>query len=170
MLNSSDNSSEEDYIPLSLHVVTFSIVFMGIDIVFSLLTNILLMLTIINAPSLRTPPNNHLLNIGMNNVILCLCMILSLVSVGTKREDLVYVQSVTGFQLFIVSNCSLQYLCAFTSICIYRKTTIKRPSLCLRMRKRMVTRSILCGWIASVLLSVVFCLSFMPNNDRACDT
>lgn len=170
MLNSSDNSSEEEYIPLSLHVVTFSIVFMGIDIVFSLLTNILLMLTIINAPSLRTPPNNHLLNIGMNNVILCLCMILSLVSVGTKREDLVYVQSVTGFQLFIVSNCSLQYLCAFTSICIYRKTTIKRPSLCLRMRKRMVTRSILCGWIASVLLSVVFCLSFMPNNDRACDT
>ncbi|XP_062599611.1 uncharacterized protein LOC134261179 [Saccostrea cucullata] len=169
MLNDT-NITEERFTPLSLHVVVFSIVFMGIDIVFSLLTNVLLMMTIINAPSLRTPPNNHLLNIGVNNILLCFCMILSLVSVGTRREDLVNVQSFTGFQLFIVSNCSLQYLCAFASICIYRKTTIKRPSLCLRMRKRMVTRSILCGWITSVLLSIVFCLSFMPNDDRACDT
>lgn len=169
MLNDS-NITDEEFLPLSLHIVVFSIVFMGIDIVFSLLTNILLMMTIINAPSLRTPPNNHLLNIGLNNVILSLCMVLSLVSVGTRRNDLVYVQSFTGFQLFIVSNCSLQYLCAFASICIYRKTTIKRPSLCLRMRKRMVTRSILCSWITSILLSLIFCLSFMPNDELVCDT
>lgn len=169
MINNS-NITNEEFFPLSLHVVVFSIVFMGIDIVFSLLTNILLMLTIINAPSLRTPPNNHLLNIGLNNVILSLCMIFSLVSVGTRRDDLGYVHSFTGFQLFIVSNCSLQYLCAFASICIYRKMTIKRPSLCLRMRKRMVTRSILVSWVTSVLLSVIFCLSFMQNDERACDT
>lgn len=90
MLNDLNNIDEEFFF-LLFYVVVFSIVFMGIDIVFSFLINILLMMIIINVLSLCILFNNYLLNIGLNNVIFSLCMVLFLVSVGIRRNDFVYV-------------------------------------------------------------------------------
>lgn len=149
---------------LPLCAVIFSIVHLSINIVFGFLTNALLMLIIYNSPSLRTPPNTHLVNISINNITLCFCMLLSLTSVSLKGKP-EEVKTLAGVQLFMITNSLLQYLCTFASIGLYRIQTIKRPSLPLKVRKRLVSRSVTGGWLVTCLLSLMYCLSFSKYDN-----
>ncbi|KAK3083927.1 hypothetical protein FSP39_005464 [Pinctada imbricata] len=155
-------------LPLSL--VIFSIVFLAVDIVFGFLTNFLLLVTIYSSAHLRTPPNFHLVNISVSNLILCLSLVFSLVTVSARPEAISAMKTLTSIQLFIVSNCSLQYMSAFASIGIYRNITMNKLAMCLKARKRIVSRSIVCSWVISFLLSLVFGLSHMRNDHILCDT
>ena len=72
--------------------------------------NGLLVMTIKCSPSLKTPPNSHLLNICFNNLLLALhalvslpCLHLNGVHVPVRSSEVL-----SGIQLFLVMHCLLQ--------------------------------------------------------------
>ena len=169
MNNVTDNETVVS-IDLPIETVIFCIVYLAIDVVFGLLTNSLLLMTIYHSPHLRTPPNFHLVNISINNIFLCISLVFSLVTVSAKAETINNLTTMSGIQLFVVTNCSLQYLAAFASIGIYRNITMRKHSMSLKLRKRIVCRSIVCSWIVSFLISLVYSFSFIRNDNVLCDT
>ncbi|XP_070206292.1 uncharacterized protein [Littorina saxatilis] len=126
-----------------------------------LLLNAVLVMTIQCSPSLKTPPNSHLLNICLNNLVLGVHALLALPSLHLNG---VHVHSkgsevLSGLQLFLLMHCLLQYWGAFASIGYYRFRTIHHPSLSLRVRKLIVSRAITTSWIISLLLAMTFSLT-----------
>lgn len=164
------NVSELELIELPFSAILFSVVYIAIDLVFGLLSNLLLMVIIYYSPCLRTPPNSHLVNIGVNNILLCVCMIVSIATVAMPYDDIQHVRSLTGFQLFCVTACSLQYLLTFASIGFYRNRTMQRPNLSLKVRKTMVSRSIMLNWVITHLLSLVYTLAFVEEDSEITKT
>ncbi|XP_025091126.1 uncharacterized protein LOC112562230 isoform X2 [Pomacea canaliculata] len=127
----------------------------------AVLLNILLALTIQFSPSLKTPPNSHLLNICCNNFALSLHMLMALPSLHLNGSHVQHKGSeiLSGLQLFLLMHCLFQYWCAFASIGYYRFKTIRKPSLSLRVRKLLVSRSITITWVISLLVAITFSLT-----------
>ncbi|GFO09797.1 hypothetical protein PoB_003630200 [Plakobranchus ocellatus] len=102
-------------------VVAVTVILAG-NVAFSLFLNILLVLIIQYSPSLRTPPNSHLLNICINNLMLCLNMVLCILCLTFNSVDLGLDESemLSGLQLFLTYNSLLQYWGTFASIGYYR--------------------------------------------------
>ena len=95
------------YPPVVVVVIT---VLMSAVSVAGLLLNSVLVLTIQFSPSLKTPPNSHLLNICFNNLLLGLHALLALpalhlngVHVPRKGSEVL-----SGLLLFLSMNCLLQ--------------------------------------------------------------
>ena len=138
------------YEELPVGLVIFIVVYLTIIVVFGLLANALLVMTIQHTPNLRTPPNFHLVNIGANNMILCVSLVFSLVTVSAKPGSLSNLIFLTGVQLFVVTNCSLQYLGTFASIGIYKNISMRNTTMRLSRQKGIVFRSIVCCWFLSL--------------------
>ncbi|XP_067681460.1 uncharacterized protein [Haliotis asinina] len=153
---------------LPFGVTVFALFCLAVNIVISLLINALLMLILQHSPSLKTPPNSHLLNICINNIMLCISMLLSMVGVNVNSvNDVTYEmsQALSGTQLFIVYNSLLQYWGTFASIGYYRQKTTKEPSLTLRTRRQIVSRSIVGNWIISLSLSMTCSLTYTGTSN-----
>ncbi|XP_060085438.1 uncharacterized protein LOC132564833 [Ylistrum balloti] len=173
MMNSTEALSNYTNLSLSiavwnlpLYAVILSVIYLALDVVFGLFTNILLIMIIYNSPSLRTPPNSHLVNISINNILLCVCILLSLTTVSARPDGLMNDRILTGVQLFLTSVCSMQYLCTFASIGFYRNRTMQKPSLTLKVRRTIVSRSIVISLLITYLLGFVFTLAFLRDDDK----
>ncbi|XP_059163202.1 uncharacterized protein LOC131946449 [Physella acuta] len=138
----------------------------------SLFLNILLVLIIQYSPSLRTPPNSHLLNICVNNLLLCADMVLCALCLHYNSLQLPAdkAEVISGVQIFITYNSLLQYWGTFASIGYYRHKTIKKPGLTLRSRRQLVSRSVTCNWVISSLLSLTVSLSYSSDSQNAFGT
>ena len=132
------------------------------EILLSVVTNIILMVTIWSSPSLKTPPNSHLVNICVNNLLLVVCMGCSVVSLawsGGATED--HVTKISGdIKVFLTVMCFLQYWCIFAAIGHYRSRTLRKPSMSLKVRRKVIVRTILAGWLVSSALSLALVLCF----------
>ena len=95
------------YPPVVVVVIT---VIMSAVSVAGLLLNSLLVLTIQFSPSLKTPPNSHLLNICFNNLLLGLHALLALPSLHLNGVHVPRIGSevLSGLQLFLSMHCLLQ--------------------------------------------------------------
>lgn len=108
--NTSNHSAEAAlwYYPPEVTIV--ATVAMAMAATAGILLNTLLVMTIQFSPSLKTPPNAHLLNICFNNLLLGLHVLVSLptlhMSGATIRGKTDEVLS--GLQLFLVMHCLLQ--------------------------------------------------------------
>ena len=110
----------------------------------------------------QTPPNAHLVNICVTNLSLCVGMLLSIASLLVHSPG---VERVLGnLQLFVCVTCFLQYWSIFADIGFYRYKTIKRPSMQLRRRRRMIVRSIVVGWVGAILLGVAVTVLFADSH------
>ncbi|XP_033749052.1 uncharacterized protein LOC117333738 [Pecten maximus] len=172
MLNLTGGVSNHTNQPISIAVwnmpiytVILSVIYLALDVVFGLLTNTLLIMIIYNSPSLRTPPNSHLVNISINNILLCVCIVFSLTTVSARPGDMTDNRILTGVQLFLTSVCSMQYLCTFASIGFYRNRTMQKPSLTLKVRRTIVSRSIIISILITYLLGLVFTIAFLRDDD-----
>ncbi|XP_041377749.1 uncharacterized protein LOC121390092 [Gigantopelta aegis] len=165
--NTTDTSPFSETIwelPSSLVVITLA--YLCVNILVSLFINSLLIIIIQCSPALRTPPNSHLVNICINNILLSISMLLSMVCVKINTIDISEEGSnaLSGIQLFIVLNALLQYWGSFAAIGYYRFKTIKEPSLSLKTRRHMVSKSISGNWIVSLILSMTCSLSFASTS------
>nr|KAG5697135.1 hypothetical protein BaRGS_015270 [Batillaria attramentaria] len=68
-------------------VVVVATVVMSVVVAVALLLNTVLVMTIQFSPSLKTPPNSHLLNICLNNLLLALHVLLALPSLHLSGVD-----------------------------------------------------------------------------------
>lgn len=154
------------YIPYAAQLI--SAIYLSIGLVIGLITNTLLILVICLSPTLKTPPNYHLVNISCNNVLLSLCMLFSTLSIfGVKDRSGTFFIAI---QLFLIENCTMQYFATFASIGIYRNITLNKPGLSLRIRKRIVRRSISISWFVTCLLSMIYTVTFMDKDSLLCIT
>lgn len=111
---------------------------------------------------MQTPPNAHLVNICVTNLSLCIGMLLSIASLLCQSPG---VERVLGdLQLFVCVTCFLQYWSIFADIGFYRCKTIKRPSMPLRRRRRMIVRSIIVGWVGAIVLGIVVTVVFADGH------
>ncbi|XP_021370400.1 uncharacterized protein LOC110461301 [Mizuhopecten yessoensis] len=177
MINSTHADPNDTNLPISitvwnlpLYAVIVSVIYLSLDVVFGLLTNTLLIVIIYHSPSLRTPPNSHLVNISINNILLCVCILFSLTTVSARPADSINSRILTGVQLFLTSVCSMQYLCTFASIGFYRNHTMQKPSLTLKVRRTIVSRSIIISLMITYLLGLVFTLAFLRDDNQAAST
>ena len=147
-------------------MVLISLVYLCVNILVSLFINALLIIIIQCSPVLRTPPNSHLVNICINNILLSISMLLSMVCVNINSVHINEEGSnaLSGIQLFIVMNALLQYWGSFAAIGYYRFKTIKEPSLSLKTRRHIVSKSISGNWIVSLILSMTCSLSFARTS------
>lgn len=153
---------------ISYEAQIISAVYLSTGMFIGLITNTLLILVICLSPTLRTPPNYHLVNISFNNLLLSICMIFSTLSVfGVQDHDDNFFVAI---QLFITQHCTTQYFATFASIGIYRNITLSKPTLSLRIRKRIVRRSISISWFLTCLLSLIFTITFMDKDSLLCIT
>lgn len=149
-------------LPKAIEVL--SIVYLSCVTFVALISNVLLMVVIFYSPSLKTPPNSHLLNICVNNLLLSLCMALSLASVFSSDPSSTSVEVLSGLQLFLSMNALLQYWGSFAAIGFYRYKTVRIPSLSLRLRRRIIKRSIISLWTISAVLCLFLTLAFVEGN------
>lgn len=147
-----------------------SIVYLSLNALIGLSANCLLILIINHSPTLKTPANSHLINICANNLVLCLCMLLSLLSLLLPVDLQNNVNILTGFHVFLISNCLFQYWGTFASIGYYRSKIIRSPSLSTRRRRQIITRCLATSWATSLLVSLMVCLSHIENDVYACMT
>ena len=88
----------------------------------SSVANVLLIGTILSSPSLNTPPNAHLINICICNLLLTLSMLFSMTSmavcdvIGPSSP----IRELGCVQLFLMCTSFLQYLATFSAIGHYR--------------------------------------------------
>ncbi|XP_052799207.1 uncharacterized protein LOC128230805 [Mya arenaria] len=155
-------------VPDTAYIIT--IVYLSLNIVIGASCNCLLILIINYSPTLKTPANSHLINICANNLILCLSMMLSLVSIVLPSGYKKNINILTGFHIFLTSNCFLQYWCTFASIGYYRSNIVYSPSMVVKRRRQIITRCLATSWATSVLVSLMICLSHIENDVYACLT
>ncbi|XP_064613078.1 uncharacterized protein LOC135476864 [Liolophura sinensis] len=134
-------------------------VYLCVNILFTWLTNVTLITVIVVSPNLKTPPNNHLINICVNNILLSCCMTFSVIAVNIRHLSDSAHALLAGFQVFIVTNAFLQYWNTFTAIGYYRLRTIKTPSLSTKIRREIIHKCIAASWLVSMFLSLIFTLS-----------
>lgn len=144
-----------------------SAVYLSIGFAIGIITNICLISVICLSPTLKTPPNFHLVNLSCNNVLLSVCMLFSTLSVfGVRDSDNFFV----AVQIFVTENCTMQYFATFAAIGIYRNITLTKPTLSLRVRRRIVRRSVSISWFVSCLLSLIFTVTFIEKDSLQCIT
>ncbi len=159
----SSNSDDESIWNMPEGVYISVIVILSCELIMAIMTNALLIVTICYSPSLKTPPNAQLVSICINNLLLALCMLLSGVTLLSANgqsycQDIVS-HTIGHVQLFLTVTCLLQYWCIFSSIGFYRSKTIKKPSMSLRTRRRIIRSSIWIGWLTSCSLSLILTLT-----------
>lgn len=163
-----DGESQVWSMPFIAIVVTG--VYIGLNLTVGLSANCLLIIIINHSPTLKTPANSHLINICANNLVLCLCMLLSLLSILLPVDLKNKINILTGFHVFLISNCLLQYWGTFASIGYYRSKIIRRPSLSIKRRRQIITRCLATSWATSLLVSLMVCLSHIEHDVYACMT
>lgn len=141
-----------------LYAVTMTL--LSVEAAVGLLSNTLLIATIRYSPTLRTPANNQLISICVNNLLLVLNIIISLWSLNIPVSS----QSLRNIQLFLVTTSWLQYWCIFCAIGFYRCTTLMRPSMSQVTRKGIIYRSIWIGWLLSSTGGAVLTVSFRHSS------
>ncbi|XP_076434599.1 uncharacterized protein LOC143274615 [Babylonia areolata] len=148
-------------LPSGSLTVLLSLLCLSVCLVTGLVLNMVLVLTLQWSPSLKTPPNSHLLNICCNNVMLGLqaCLSLPALHLHSLHVPQGSGEALSGVQLFFVMHCLLQYWGSFASIGYYRFKTLHHPSLSLRLRNLIVSRSITVTWVISLLLAMTFSLT-----------
>ena len=151
-------------------VVILSMTYVGFNLLTSLSTNCLLILIINYSPSLRTPANSHLINICANNLVMCLCMAISIVTMFAPVDTEEKINILTGFHVFFITNCFLQYLGTFASIGHYRSRIIRTPSMSMRVRRQIIARSLTSSWAVSLVMSLMVCLCHVEEDMFACLT
>lgn len=151
-------------------VVVLSMTYVGFNLITSMSTNCLLIIIINYSPSLKTPANSHLINICANNLVLCLCMAISVVTTFAPIDTDNKINILTGFHVFLISNCFLQYLGTFASIGHYRSRIIRLPSLSMRVRRQIIARSLTSSWAISLVMSLMVCLCHIEDDMFACLT
>ena len=132
-------------------------------------TNVVLILTIYHSPSLKTPPNAHLVNICATNLCLCVCMVLSAISFFiSRREELPgsWKRFFSISQTLLFVTCLAHYWCIFGSIGFYRSKTIQKPSMSLQIRKKVIAHSITASWILSTFLGILI-ISVFNKGEHA---
>lgn len=150
---------------MSYQLFVAATVILSLEIVLSVTLNTILMATISNSPVLKTPPNSLLMNICINNFLLVVCMMCSVISLCTSKEfstNWGWVAA-SDLQAFLNIMCFLQYWCIFAAIGYYRGKTLKKPSISLKVRCKIIYRTILAGWALSAALSLALVLVF--KND-----
>ncbi|KAK6190717.1 hypothetical protein SNE40_002519 [Patella caerulea] len=164
--NSALANSSNQHWEMPFGCIIFTIVYLALNIVISLFINTLLIVIMNYSPSLRTPPNTHLMNICANNLLMCTGMLFSLLCINfnTLQVEMAKSRALSGVQLFLVFNSMLQYWGTFAAIGYYRHKTIKRPTLSLGRRRHVVSRCITGNWIVSLLLSTTCSLSFTQSS------
>lgn len=150
------------HVPVAILIV--ATVYLCVNILFTWLTNTTLITVIVVSPNLKTPPNNHLINICVNNLLLSCCMTFSVVAMNIRHLSDSAHALLAGFQVFIVTNAFLQYWNTFTAIGYYRLRTIKIPSLSTKIRREIIRKCITASWFVSLFLSLVFTLSSVDNT------
>ncbi|ELU08429.1 hypothetical protein CAPTEDRAFT_217947 [Capitella teleta] len=137
----------------------------GIEALLSLTLNTILIATINHSPNLKTPPNSLLLNICVNNLVVVLSMVCSLVTLAESGDvsNSWLLETSTDLQEFLTALCFMQYWWIFAAIGHYRCKTLRKPALPLRVRCRIIYRTIVAGWVLSVLLALALALSFKGN-------
>ena len=151
--------------PKELQVVT--LIFLSCNAVLSTIASGTLTMTIWQSPSLKTPPNAHLINICINNINVAICMVLSFLTVILSKHLATFPNTFRWLDLLLLFfTCAsfLQYWCSFASIGIYRSKTVKMPSMSLNTRKKLVSRSIAFGWISCTVLSLTLLLAFRDSR------
>lgn len=156
------------FLPFTATVIT--IVYLAFNIALGSAANCLLIIIINYSPTLKTPANSHLINICANNLVLCLCMLISLISVLLPTDFKGKINILTGFHVFLTSNCFLQYWGTFAAIGYYRSKIIRTPSLVLKRRRKIITRCLATSWATSVIVSLMVCLSHIEHDIYACIT
>ena len=151
-------------------VVIISLTYVGFNLATSMSTNCLLIIIINYSPSLKTPANSHLINICANNLVLCLCMAISIVSMIVPTDTDGKINILTGFYVFLITNCFLQYLGTFASIGHYRSRIIRAPSMSMRLRRQIIARSLTSSWAVSLVMSLMVCLCHVEDDMYACLT
>lgn len=158
----------EDECSISESIFIFSITILTLELLIGIISNILLVSTICNSPSLKTPPNALLVNICANNLVLCLCMFISLISYilsVSLEPDKLEVFNVLGYlQLFLRVTVFMQYCTIFTSIGYYRCKTVKSPSKSVAWRTRIIMKSIVFGWTISLILATSLTIAYRTEN------
>ena len=137
-----------------------------IQLVTGIFSNILLIITICSSASLRTPPNAYLVNICCNNCALCLCMVISFTSalLSTDVVDHVTPSAFGKVQMFFLVMCFLQYCSVFASIGFYRCKTVKNPALSTKTRNKMIIKSLVFGWLVSVIFALSVSISYRSTT------
>ena len=152
--------------PREIFVVTMAI--LTSECLLAICTNLLLVVTIWHSPSLKTPPNAHLVNICITNLVLAgtvLFAIISLISSGLISRQYEGVIDILGsIELFLSTTAFMQYWNTFAAIAHYRYRTIKKPSLSLKIRRRMITRSTVICWLLSFAIGLTMTLSFKDSD------
>lgn len=167
--NGSDITSDMIwYMPFTASVI--AIVYLAFNLAVGSAANCLLIVIINYSPTLKTPANSHLINICANNLVLCFCMLISLISLLLPTDFTKNINILTGFHIFLISNCFLQYWGTFASIGYYRSKIIRTPSLVLKRRRQIITRCLATSWGTSVIVSLMVCLSHIENDIYACAT
>lgn len=156
------------FMPFSASII--AIVYLAFNIAVGTAANCLLIIIINYSPTLKTPANSHLINICANNLVLCFCMVLSLISILLPTDFKGKINILAGFHIFLTSNCFLQYLGTFASIGYYRSKIIRTPSLVIKRRRQIITRCLATSWATSVIVSLMICLSLIENDVYACST
>ncbi len=135
------------------------------EILLSIVTNITLILTILHSPNLKTPPNAHLINICATNLVLVVCMVFSVISLihSGYGVDLALTQFCGAFQTFLGLTAFLQYWGIFCAIGHYRSRTIKKSSVSLKSRRKLIVKTITAGWVVSVLIGISVTLTFRAS-------
>ena len=147
-----------------------AVVFLATNLAIGLSANCLLIIIINYSPTLKTPANSHLINICANNLLLCLCMALSLVSLLLPSNVNGKINILTGFHVFLESNCLLQYWGTFASIGFYRSKIIHCPSVSVKRRRQIISRCLTTSWVVSLVVSLMVCLSHLEDDEYACLT
>ena len=153
-----------------ISVVILSMTYVGFNLLTSMSTNCLLIIIINYSPSLKTPANSHLTNICANNLVLCLCMAISMVSMIAPIDFDDKINILTGFHVFLITNCLLQYLGTFASIGHYRSRIIRSPSMPTVLRRQIIARSLTSSWVVSLIMSLMVCLCHVEDDVYACLT
>lgn len=146
--------------------VSVNIILLGL-LLTGIASNALLIATICYSPSLKTPPNTHLVNICANNLLICACTLCSFVSfmLYLSKEACGHCDlNVLGnLQLFLTATCFMQYCTIFSSIGYYRCKTVKQPSISVKVRSKIIIRSIVFGWLISLIVGVTLTASFQNS-------
>ncbi|KAH3891085.1 uncharacterized protein LOC127867396 [Dreissena polymorpha] len=153
-------------IPFAAKLV--AILVLSINLLLGSSSNCILIIIINNSPTLKTPANSHLINICANNLILCLSMLLSLISILLPTNYKTNTTILTGFHIFLTFNCFLQYWGTFASISYYRSKIVNSPSLVVKRRRQIISRCLVMSWVTSVLVSLMVCLAHIEYDVYAC--
>lgn len=138
----------------------FCCILLVVNALLSLISNVVLIVTIYWSPSLKTPPNAHLVNICFTNLFLVVCMFTTLVALFVKSLDAEIEKALRLVQLWAVTSAFFQYLASFASIAYYRCRTIAKPAMSTRYKKSVVNRSIGVCWIVTIIISLSMVLAF----------